>query len=122
MDVRFEGLEELTQHLETMGREADKYAEEALVKAGTTLQTETKKHAPVRTGNLSRHIELSKVKDGEIDVYVDQQGPAYYGRMLEEGTSKMNARPFMYPAFHKSRFKLEREMAKVLRERLGMTL
>src|SRR5690625_4185130 len=99
MELEFEGIDELMQRIEQMGNEADKYAEEALKKAGETLQKAVKERVPVDTGNLRNHIELSDVKDNSIDVYVDQQGKAYYGVMVEEGTSKMRAQPYMYPAF-----------------------
>lgn len=120
MELEFEGMDQLVQQLERIGNEANKYSEEALIEAGTTLQEEVKKRVPVRTGNLKNHIELSEVEDKTIDVYVDQQGNAYYGAMIENGTSKMRAQPFMYPAFHNSRGKIQRKMISVLSRRLGL--
>jgi len=123
MELEFEGMDQLVQQLERIGNEAEKYSEEALIKAGTGLQKEVKSRAPVRThagGTLKANIELSEVENGEINVYVDQQGPAYYGYFLENGTSKMRARPFMYPAFHRSKNKMQREMISVLSKRMGL--
>lgn len=120
MKFEFEGIEDLTSRLEQMGRDSEKIAEEALIEAGKVLQAEVKSRVPVRTGNLYRHIELSDVEDGQIEVYVDNQGKAYYGAMVELGTSKMRAQPFMAPAFNASKFKLEKKMVDVLRIRLGL--
>lgn len=118
MRIEFEGMDEFLQQLEKLGNDVDKHADEALKNAGKVLQTEVKKRAPVRTGNLKQHIMLSEPKDRAIDVYVD--GKAYYGAFLEEGTSKMRAQPFMYPAFQSSQFKIRREMVETLRRRMGL--
>src|SRR5690625_715326 len=115
MKVEFEGMDEFMQQLERLGNDVDKHTDEALINAGKLLQKEVKKRVPVDTGKLRDNIMLSEVKDKTIDVYVDQQGPAYYGVFLEEGTSKMRARPFMYPAFHNSQFRIRREIVETLR-------
>ena len=120
MKVEFEGMDEFMQQLERLGDDVDKHTDEALINAGKLLQKEVKKRVPVDTGKLRDNIMLSEVKDKTIDVYVDQQGPAYYGVFLEEGTSKMRARPFMYPAFHNSQFRIRREIVETLRIRLGL--
>lgn len=125
MKFEFEGIEDLTSRLEQMGRDSEKIAEEALVEAGKLLQKDVVTRAPRRAGpkggTLKENILLSDVEDGQIEVYVDKQGKAYYGAMVELGTSKMRAQPFMAPAFNASKFKLEKKMVDVLRIRLGLT-
>ena len=120
MEFEFHGLEELIMALERAGDNIEEGKKEALEKAGKKLHEATVQAAKPRwrTGNLERHIELSDVMDDEIHVHIDQQGPAYYGYMLEEGTSKMPAYPFMFPAFMSSRYVLQQIMAKTLSERL----
>ena len=115
-----QGLQELMAQIErtSMGMESAK--NEALKAGGEVMQEETKKAARKRTGNLKEHIELSEVKDGEINVYVDNQGKAYYGFMHEFGTSKMPAKPFMGPAFNKSKMKINQAMANKLRQYLSV--
>lgn len=120
MKFEFEGIDELIIKLERTGQNVEEGKKEALEKAGKHLQEKTIEAAKPRwrTGNLERHIMLSDVESDEINVYVDQQGKAYYGYFLEVGTSKMPAYPFMLPAFMNSRRVLQQIMAKTLSERL----
>lgn len=120
MDLEIEGLDELTQQLEKMGYDVKQNEEKALVAGAEIMQEATRKLAPVRGGTLRSNIEISDVENGEIEVYVDQQGVAYYGYFHEIGTSKMRARPFMGPAFNQSRSQIERTMANSLRQALGL--
>lgn len=125
MEFEFEGIDELVQQIEAMGQNAEGAKNEALDKSAEFLQEEVRTIAPIRAvggGNLRAHIERSEVKDGEIEVYVDNQGKAYYGHMLEFGTSKMSAQPFMFPAFQRSTFGINKILADTLRLKLGLTL
>ena len=54
------------------------------------------------TGNLVRNI---KVKQKDQDT-VEVESNAPYSAFLEFGTSKMLARPFLFPAFEKSKSKI----------------
>ena len=85
------------------------------------MKEATQERAPFRTGNLKSHVEISDVANDEVEVYVDQQGKAYYGYFHEVGTSKMRARPFMGPAFNASKMKIERAMADKIRQRLTLS-
>lgn len=118
MRFEFEGLEELISKLEQKAEDVEKTKNEALQEGAKVMQKAAQDKAPYRTGNLKRHIEISDIKDGEINVYVDQQGKAYYGYFQEFGTSKMRARPFMGPAFNASKLKIQRVMADRIRQRL----
>ena len=120
MDVKFEGMGVLLEQVNKMGAKADEASKEALISAGELLQADTKKRAPVLTGNLRDHVKVSEVEKGSINVYVDSQGKAYYGYMIEVGTSKMSAQPFMYPAFMANQDNIEKKMIEVLRARLGL--
>ena len=118
MKAELKGMDELMREIENIGRDMKEHKEEALIQAGKFFQEEVKKNTPIDTGNLRNHIELSDVKDGSIDVFVDQQGKAYYGVMVEEGSSKMKAQPYMYPTYVKSRNKIQSKLVDVLRLRL----
>lgn len=120
-----QGIDELIRELEAFGRDVNKTKDEALQKGGEFFQQKVKEgiaQAGIkrRTGNLENHVELSDIENNEITVFIDQQGKAYYGVMLEDGTSKMRARPFMYPAYHRFSNQIELTMANVLRMRLGL--
>jgi|SRR5690554_1334168 len=120
MRFEFENMNELMTSLEQVGRVGESFKKEALENAGKELQSEAKRIVRKRTGNLERHIMLSDVEKDEIEVYVDNQGPAYYGHMFELGTSKMVARPFMAPAFIRKRRQVERIIENTLRQKLEM--
>ena len=84
--------------------------------AAKTVQTEAKQQAPVDTGTLKRSIRIQKApkkQQGLYDVvfYITVKSKikvkgviqsAFYAHMLEFGTIKMAAQPFMRPAFDKS--------------------
>ena len=121
MKVEFEGLEELIRALEKVEGNTEKGKKEALEAGANVMQKAAVAQAPIRKvngGTLKANIEISDIENDEIQVYVDNQGPAYYGYMLEFGTKKMRAYPFMGPAFMKSRFQIQVEMANAIRKRL----
>lgn len=119
MDIRFEGMSELIDQLQKAEHNVDAARDEAVNKGADIMQKATENAAPVLTGNLKRNIEKSDPQNGEVEVYVDNQGNAYYGYMLEYGTSKMAAQPFMGPAFNQSKGKMQQAMADSIRKRLG---
>lgn len=121
MKFEMHGLLELMVQLERTSTGLEDGKKEALEAGGKVLQGEAKKTVRKRTGNLKEHIELSEVEDDDIFVYVDNQGKAYYGHMLEFGTSKMPAKPFMAPSLNKSKMKINQAMAEKLRNRLRGT-
>ena len=118
MEFEFQGIEELVSRLEQVGKSVEQGKDEAVLEGAKVMQKATQERAPVLTGNLKAHVEISDVKDGEAEVYVDQQGKAYYGYFHEVGTSKMRAQPFMGPAFNASKTKIELAMANNIRQRL----
>lgn len=121
MKFEFEGMDQLIQELENTGREVSVVKDEAVAEGAKIMQKATQERAPYRRGILKTKIEISDIKNGEAEVYVDQQGEAYYGYFHEVGTSKMRARPFMGPAFNDSKMKIERAIADKLRQRLMIT-
>lgn len=123
MKFEFEGIDGLIQQMQRTEINAEQAKNEALEESAKVMQKATEDQAPVRDqggGTLRDNIEISEIEDGEIQVYVDQQGKAYYGYFLEYGTSKMRAQPFMGPAFMKSRLKMQQAMADSLRKRIGL--
>lgn len=121
MDLEFEGLDDLSQKLEQIGQDAKSARDEAVLEGAKVMQKATEARTPVLTGNLRAHVEISDIEDGEILVYVDQQGDAYYGYFQEVGTSKMRARPFMGPAFNASKVTMEKAIADKLKQRLSLS-
>ncbi|MBO1003738.1 HK97-gp10 family putative phage morphogenesis protein [Pseudogracilibacillus auburnensis] len=118
MEFEFIGIDDLIDKLERTGHQVEQGKDEAVLEGAKVMQKATKERVPKLTRNLEMHVEISDVKDGEAEVYVEQQGKAYYGYFHEVGTSKMRARPFMGPAFNASKMKIERAIADKIRQRL----
>ncbi|NIK10923.1 HK97-gp10 family putative phage morphogenesis protein [Alkalibacillus almallahensis] len=124
MEFDFSGMAELTRQIQKLENGAKGAESEALQEGAKVMQEATEKKAPVRAvngGTLKANIEISEVENGEIEVYVDNQGKAYYGHMLEVGTSKMRAQPFMGPAFNQSQRRIENAMSSHLKKVLGLS-
>lgn len=119
MDLNVEGLDDLRSRLQET-KEMKKAENRALKKAAGRLETRAKTAAPVDTGNLKSEITTGAVKDGKIDVGVDQQGDAYYGHMIEFGTSKTPAQPFLRPSFERERSNIENIMSQEIRKGLDL--
>jgi len=82
----------------------------ALMKAGRPVVEGAQANAPVRTGQLQKDIDIrarlvrrqrrGRAKAGDVEMFI---GPAFpgaaHGHLLEFGTSKMAARPFLRPAW-----------------------
>lgn len=120
MEFEFQGLDELAQKLEQVGHDVKQGRDEAVLEGAKVMQKATQERAPVLSGVLKGHVEIADVNNGETEVYIDQQGNAYYGYFHEVGTSKMRARPFMGPAFNASKIKMERAMADKIKQRLNL--
>ncbi|MGM8213568.1 HK97-gp10 family putative phage morphogenesis protein [Virgibacillus sp. W0430] len=118
MKFDFEGMDELVTRLSNMEQGVETAKNEALLEGAKVMQKATKERAPKMTRNLEMNIEISDVEGDEVEVYVDQQGHAYYGYMLEYGTVKMRAQPFMGPAFNQNITKIQNAMAYKIRQRL----
>lgn len=100
-----EGLESLLNKLNNMGKKGINIQNEALQEAAKPILNDAVKNAPELSGKLKRGLKISKVinKNGEKYVLVgtdkkDKESP-FYGFMIEFGTSKMPARPFLRPAY-----------------------
>ncbi len=116
------GLDELVNELQRTQSHM-KQAEDAALKAGAKVMQEgAQAVVRVRKGILKEHIQVSDVEQGKIEIYVDNQGRAFYGYFIEFGTSKMRAMPFMGPSFMRNRLKIEQAMADSLRQSLGLVM
>lgn len=120
MKFELNGLDELMNELENTQNNAKRSKDEALKSGAEIIQKGAQDSVQVRTGILKEHIKVSDVENEQIEVYVDNQGRAFYGFFVEFGTSKMRAIPFMGPAFMRNRLRVERAMADSLRQSLGL--
>ena len=100
MKLKIEGVKDLERKLAQMSKiMTDDVIDKGLKMASEPMRMSASSKAPKRTGFLSQNIvsEINKKEKSTIDI-----GPskaAWYGRLLEFGTTKMRARPFLRPAF-----------------------
>lgn len=102
-----DGLDRILRKLDRMAPAVEREIKAgALQKGGEIFADEARDLAPVRTGNLRSHIEVSElVKDekGHDAVLIGPTNEAFYGIFDEFGTEDTPAEPFMRPAYDNRR-------------------
>jgi HK97 gp10 family phage protein len=93
---------------EKITAEVEKKAMDRLEKASGVVADAARQLVPINTGKLKETIRTRRLKgDPKLDVRVyagsREKGGAYYAHMVEYGTVKMKARPFLRPALNKSK-------------------
>jgi HK97 gp10 family phage protein len=129
MEIKLEGFAELQRKLAEFGPKVEKAGMRAATRAAAVVFRDAiRQTAPVRTGTLKANVVVNsrrsgdrwitrygaRIKPGKKVAYANTRAnrragrvgkkfelpsPAFYGRFLEYGTSKMSARPFMRPQF-----------------------
>lgn len=129
MEIKLQGFAELQKKLSEFGPRVEKNGLRAATRAAAVVFRDAiRQTAPVKTGTLKANIVVNsrrsdgpwmlrygaRIKPGKKIAFANtranrrarrvgkkytQEGPAFYGKFLEYGTSKMRARPFMRPAF-----------------------
>jgi len=146
IEFRIEGLQELERQLLEFGPKVAKNGLRAANYAGAlTMRDAVKATAPVRTGvlkanvtafrrraedNVAKHsvgVKGVRLKYGNTALNrrlkragrkYQADGPAFYAKFLEYGTSKMDAQPFMRPAFENT----AQESIDAVRNRLAVAI
>ena len=95
-------------HDKEITEEIEKRAMDRLEKAGKIIAAEAKRRVPVKSGKLRQSIRVRRLKGDpkqDVRVYAGNRikGGAFYAHMVERGTKKMTARPFLRPALYGSR-------------------
>ncbi|EJL90219.1 HK97-gp10 family putative phage morphogenesis protein [Pantoea sp. GM01] len=119
-NLDFSGLADLTRDLELLSKAENRQVLRQSVRAGAeVLADEVENNAPEQTGKLKRnivvlfgkgaqgtavagvHIRGVNPRTGNSDTKTKANSPnnAFYWRFIEQGTSKMPARPFVRPAY-----------------------
>jgi HK97 gp10 family phage protein len=99
-----EGADELNEALRAVGdRASGLLLQRAAEEGGKVIQEEAERRAPRETGNLQENVVdrmiLRRQRVGRAQVDIGPTRDAWYGRFLELGTSKMEAQPWLRPAF-----------------------
>lgn len=91
-----------------------------LMPTAEKLRDTAKSLAPFRTGRLRNAIVAERSPSGKqgVNVFVKKRtkdGGAWYGRLVEKGTSKMAAKPFFRPAIRAIRPQVVPDISKGLK-------
>lgn len=92
--------------------EIEKRAMDRLAKAGEIIAERARQNVPVKSGKLKASIRVTRLKGDpkqNIRVYAGNRlkdGP-FYAHMVEYGTVKMRARPFLRPALNASKAEIK---------------
>ena len=92
-------------HPEVITADVEKKAMDRLEKAGELVADRARQKVPVLSGKLRDSIRVTRLKGDpkqNIRVYAGsrQKGGAFYAHMVEYGTVKMPAKPFLRPALN----------------------
>tara|TARA_R100000655_G_scaffold6783_1_gene19099 strand:+ start:198 stop:647 length:450 start_codon:yes stop_codon:yes gene_type:complete len=141
MTFKFSGVEEATKALEKVKEDLEKDMKEVLLGGGQLIRGEAvrsiqqgsksgktyKKYNPTRTHKASAPGEapasdtgflVSNIRVKEEKDVVQVRSEASYSKFLEFGTSKMLARPFLFPAFEKSKPKIAEVIFRKIKQSL----
>lgn len=78
---------------------------DALEKLAREIAADARRFVPIDTGRLRDSIETTVIGDDTVRITAsaeNQQGDVY-GGYVENGTSKMDAQPYMKPALYRRR-------------------
>jgi HK97 gp10 family phage protein len=102
-----------TSKLDAMGKEAKPKARKIVATYGSLITTDAIVRAPVDTGNLINTISANSKMIADMLFRV--QDGTEYGIFQELGTSRMSARPFMFPALEAYRQKFINAFAELFK-------
>lgn len=100
--LHLEGADELNKALAKLENKPKGHAlREATEDGAEVIRSEAARNAPRDTGVLQENIEdqTHRLQIGRAQIDIGPARKAFYGRMIELGTSKMSAKPFLRPAF-----------------------
>ena len=100
-------------HPEVITADVEKKAMDRLEEAGEFVADRARQKVPVLSGKLRDSIRVTRFKGDpkqNIRVYAGsrQKGGAFYAHMVEYGTVKMPAKPFLRPALNECKGRIRR--------------
>lgn len=104
------GLAQFMRYLDNLETEIEQKAK--LIVRDTTLKAmeDARRNAPVDTGYMRNHILATFESNGLVGLVTAN---ADYSILVENGTSRMPARPFMYPSYFTNLDVFKREMERM---------
>ncbi|GCE49197.1 HK97 gp10 family phage protein [Thermosporothrix hazakensis] len=109
MGVEIVGLDKVLADLDQAVDELENRTEQELLATGKECKNEAQKRVPVRTGRLKNSISYEQTDRYEVLVGTNVE----YAPYVEFGTRKMQAQPYLLPAFEISRKGLVERLKKL---------
>ncbi|MBG1272348.1 HK97 gp10 family phage protein [Lactobacillus paracasei subsp. paracasei] len=98
INVKWSGLDKLMEELGTTAEATIEAAASAMKLTTGQVQATAKQVAPKRTGYMANNISVEPVKKTATSVTGTVNAKADYSSLIEFGTYKMSAEPFIRPA------------------------
>ncbi len=125
-DIELTGVDEILNKLQQIGTNISRLENKALKNAAEPVLEDAKATNAFndRSGRLRKGLKISNVKNKEGTKYIlvgvdkSDNSKIFYGKLLEFGTSKMSARPFLQPAYEKNKDNIQKTIAETLKEGL----
>ena len=108
MDIKInvKNLDKVLSQLSRLNKELEKPFQEVVKGGGQLIRAEAVKS--IQSGAKSGIVLVSKIRVKQKNPNTTQvESGADYSAFLEHGTSKMLPRPFLFPAFEKSKEKIK---------------
>ncbi|AXX89340.1 hypothetical protein CKA55_07495 [Arcobacter suis] len=120
------GLKELSKALKAFPQNVQNNILNSAVRAGiVTIQKEAKKNVPKRKRKLEKAIVIKKRRPKnknqikyQLGIKQGGEDDAYYGHIVEFGSSKMQAEPYMRPALESKADEVINEVRKKMSQRI----
>jgi HK97 gp10 family phage protein len=116
-----EGADELNEALRAVGDRATGIILRDAAEAGAAvIAEEAARLAPKNTGALAEGIQVkaARIQQGRAQINVGISRDEWYGKLVELGTEKMAAQPFLRPAFDTKKEDAVKAVADALRDAL----
>jgi len=109
----------LAEKFRKMSKDAATAIEEGLQKGALRVERDAKINAPVDTGRLRASISTRLIEE-DGNTIAEVGSSVEYAPMVEYGTSKKAARPFLFPAYNQNKDKIRKDIAAAVRKSLGL--
>lgn len=126
--LELKGMEELMDKIEALGGAGSKIENQALLKAAKPILDDAVATVVFkdRSTDLRKGLKISRPKKKGDTKYVlvgidkGDISEIFYGKMVEWGTSKMAARPFLAPAYERNKSEAIDIIKEEFRKGLGL--
>lgn len=110
--LEVKGVKETLAKIDLTNAKVRKAVQEQVSKSALNIQREAKRRCPVDTGALRNSITVDFY--GVMSAQIGPHMP--YAPYVEYGTKKMEAQPFLFPAFEQERPNFEKGLTEAVKE------